>query len=91
MDEMMVVNIGRETIKIALMVGLPILLTGMIVGILVSIFQVATSIQDMTITFIPKILAVFGVLAIGMHWMIGLLTGFIEYIMELVRNIGAGI
>ncbi|HHN73650.1 MAG TPA: flagellar biosynthetic protein FliQ [Acidobacteria bacterium] len=88
MDEMTVVAVGREAIKIALMVGLPVLLSGMVVGVLVSIFQVATGIQDMTITFIPKILIVFAVLAFGMHWMISVLTGFIERIFTLVSGVG---
>ena len=87
MDEVMVVNIGREAIKVALMLGLPILLTGMMVGILVSILQVATSIQDMTITFIPKILSVFAVLAFGMHWMLRVITNFAQQIMEMVTTL----
>ncbi|MDQ7007282.1 MAG: flagellar biosynthesis protein FliQ [Acidobacteriota bacterium] len=88
MDEMTVVAVGREAIKVALMVGLPVLLAGMVVGVMVSIFQVATGIQDMTITFIPKILIVFAVLAFGMHWMISVLTGFIERIFTLVSGVG---
>jgi len=89
MDEMMVVSIGREAIKVALMIGLPVLLAGMVVGVMVSIFQVATSIQDMTITFIPKILSVFAVLAFGMHWMLQVLVGFIERILALVATVGS--
>ncbi|MDQ7088959.1 MAG: flagellar biosynthetic protein FliQ [Acidobacteriota bacterium] len=85
---MTVVAVGREAIKVALMVGLPVLLAGMVVGVMVSIFQVATGIQDMTITFIPKILIVFAVLAFGMHWMISVLTGFIERIFTLVSGVG---
>lgn len=88
MDEMTVVMIGREAIKVALLIGLPILLAGMVVGVLVSVFQVATGIQDMTITFIPKILAVFAVLAIAMHWMLNILTGFIERIIVMVSGVG---
>jgi flagellar biosynthetic protein FliQ len=87
MDEVMVVTIGREAIKTALALALPMLLAGMTSGILVSIFQVATSIQDMTITFIPKILSVFLVLTIAMHWMLRVLTNFMNEMMNLVQNV----
>ena len=87
MDEMMVVNVGQEAIKVALMLGLPILVTGMLVGVAVSILQVATSIQDMTITFIPKILSVFAVIAFGMHWMLRVITNFAQQIMHMVTTL----
>lgn len=83
----MVVTIGREAIKVALMLALPMLLAGMVSGILVSVFQVATSIQDMTLTFIPKILSVFLALIIAMHWMIRVMTRFANEIMNLVSSI----
>ncbi len=89
MDEMTVVTVGREAIKTALMIGLPVLLSGMFVGVIVSIFQVATSIQDMTITFIPKIIIVFGILALMMHWMLRILMGFLTHVCDMIAAMGA--
>jgi flagellar biosynthetic protein FliQ len=89
MDEMSAVTIGAQAIKVALLVGLPMLLAGMVVGILVSIFQVATSIQDVTITFIPKILAVFTALVLSLHWMLRVLLEFTTQIFGMVSQLGA--
>jgi flagellar biosynthetic protein FliQ len=89
MDEMTAVTIGAQAIKVALLVGLPMLLAGMVVGILVSIFQVATSIQDVTITFIPKILAVFTALVLSLHWMLRVLLEFTTQIFGMVSQLGA--
>jgi len=84
MDESLVVTIGYETLKTALLLAAPLLLAGMAVGVGVSIVQVATSIQDITITFIPKILAVFFVLLISLHWMLNVLLAFTRTIFDLV-------
>jgi flagellar biosynthetic protein FliQ len=87
-DDMMVVTVGRDAIRIALMCALPMLMAGMVVGVLISVLQVATSIQDITITFIPKILAVFLALLFSMHWMLNLLKGFAVQILTTVGQIG---
>ncbi|GAB4224174.1 MAG: flagellar biosynthesis protein FliQ [Acidobacteriota bacterium] len=84
MDESLVVTIGYETLKTALLLAAPMLIAGMAVGVLVSIVQVATSIQDITITFIPKILAVFFVLLFSLHWMLNVLLSFTRTIFDLV-------
>ena len=59
MEASQVVDIGREAIYVLLKISLPILLAGLIVGLLVSLFQALTQIQEMTLAFIPKIIAVF--------------------------------
>lgn len=84
MDESFVVMIGYQTLRTAMLLAAPMLLAGMAVGVLVSIIQVATSIQDITITFIPKILAVFFVLLFSLHWMLNVLLGFTRMIFDLV-------
>ena len=89
MDEMMVVTIGREAIRVALLCAMPMLMAGMAVGILISVLQVATSIQDITITFIPKILAVFATLMLAMHWMLRLLIGFATTVLQMIAGIGS--
>jgi len=67
---------GQQTVKTAIIVTSPILLTGMFVGLLLGIFQSATSIQEMTLTFIPKIAAVTLVILLLMPWMLEMLTDF---------------
>ena len=84
---MTVLTIGRDTIRVALLVGAPMLLVGMVVGILISVLQVATSIQDVTITFIPKILAVFLTLLISLHWILRLMIEFTQRIFGLISNL----
>ncbi len=89
MDELSAITIGKEAIRTAMMVAFPMLAAGMLVGILVSILQVATSIQDVTITFIPKILTVFITFVLALHWIIRLLTGFTREIFHLITAIGS--
>jgi flagellar biosynthesis protein FliQ len=67
-----------EAIKVAILLAAPMLLSGLIVGLLVSIFQSATSINEMTLTFIPKMLAVAAALVFFFPWMMQTIVGFTE-------------
>jgi len=60
----------------AMLVAAPMLLAGLIVGVVISLFQAVTQVHEMTLTFIPKILAVVGVMLLVMPWMIRVLLGF---------------
>ncbi len=71
-----VIEIGQNAMKTVVFVAGPMLLSGMIVGLLISIFQAATQINEMTMTFVPKILTVFTVLILTLPWAISQLTGF---------------
>ncbi len=64
----------------------PMLLAGMIVGLVITIFQAATQINEMTMTFVPKILTVFVVLIITLPWAISQLTGFTESMFTRIAN-----
>ena len=71
-----VMDISREAIYTIILTAAPLLLTSLIVGLLISIFQTVTSIQEQTLTFVPKILAVFvGLMLIG-PWMMDVLSNF---------------
>ncbi len=72
----MVLGVGKQAIKTTFLVGAPILLSSLVIGVLISIFQAVTSIQDMTITFIPKIIVSAVVFVFFFSWMMGLLTHF---------------
>lgn len=65
-----VISLGMDAIELTLKVALPLLLAGLLVGLLVSVFQAITQIQEMTLAFIPKILVVAVVAAVGGPWML---------------------
>ena len=71
-----VVSIVVQAMTVGLKVGLPILLVGLVIGLLVSIFQAVTQIQEQTLAFIPKILAIAGVLIVGGPWMLNQLLSY---------------
>lgn len=79
-----VMTIGRQALELTLMVAAPLLLTALIVGLVVSIFQAATQINEMTLSFIPKLVATFAVLIISGPWMIGIL---LDYMTRLFSSI----
>lgn len=73
-----VVEICTEALYTVIQVAAPPLLASLIVGLVVSIFQTITSIQEQTLTFVPKLLVVFLVLIIGGDWMLNSMSGFME-------------
>ena len=79
-------NLAIETYKITLILSLPMLLVGLIVGLLISIFQATTQINEMTLTFVPKILAVIVVIIFTMPWMINMLIDFTARIFNMMPN-----
>ncbi len=73
-----VLDITRDTIYNIILVSAPLLIISLVVGLVISIFQTVTSIQEQTLTFVPKIIAVFiGMLIFG-SWMINIITTFME-------------
>jgi flagellar biosynthetic protein FliQ len=79
-----VMTIGQQAMELTLMVSAPLLLTALVVGLLISIFQAATQINEMTLSFIPKLVAMFAVLIISGPWMIGIL---LDYMTRLFSSI----
>lgn len=76
-----VIDFGRHALETTILISSPMLGFGLVVGILVSIFQAVTSIQEMTLTFIPKILAVMAAIIFFFPWMLQLLVGFTAQIL----------
>lgn len=72
----LVIQCVNETMRVALLISAPMLITGLIAGLLVAIFQAVTQIQEMTLTFIPKIVGVAVALLIFSPWMINILKDF---------------
>ena len=76
MNEALVVGTVRQAIETAIMVSAPMLIAGMAAGVLVSIFQTVTSIQDNVLAFIPRSAAIFGVFALTFPWMLRVISSF---------------
>jgi flagellar biosynthetic protein FliQ len=80
-----ILDIAKEAIYTIIITAAPLLLVSLVVGLIVSIFQTVTSIQEQTLTFVPKILSVFVTLMIGGSWILNKLTGFM---VDLWSNMG---
>ena len=72
----MVMNLVRQALEITILVSAPLLLTALLTGLLVSVFQAATQINEMTLSFIPKLLAIFLALVLAGPWMVNLMVDF---------------
>ena len=75
-----VTGLMAETIKTTLLVAAPMLIVGLLVGVLISLFQAVTQIQEMTLVFVPKIVAVMIALIVSLPWIIGLMINFTQNI-----------
>ena len=75
-----------RSVTTSILLSAPILIVGLLIGVVVSIFQAATSIQEMTLTFIPKMVAVLGVLILGLPWMMNLMISYTQEIFSLILN-----
>jgi len=76
MSQELVMKLAKDALQITLLISGPLLLVSLVVGIVVSIFQVVTSIQDMTLSLVPRMLAVFLVFLLLLPWVLHLLIGF---------------
>ncbi len=88
MDSSYVLYLGRHTLETALLIAAPILLTCMIVGVVVTLLQAVTSIRDMTLTIVPKLLAVGTVILICGNWMLQVILEFTNEIFAHVQSVG---
>ena len=82
--EAKLVALGVETFKIALYLALPALLVGMLMGLVISIFQATTQINEMTLSFIPKIIGVVIVIVLTMPWMLNEMTDFSMHVFAMI-------
>lgn len=84
MNSQTVLNLGQEALQVMLMVSGPLLIVALILGLLISILQAATQINEMTLSFIPKILGIFATLVLLGPWMVATL---VDYTQRLITNI----
>lgn len=83
-----IIDIGRQAVQTVLLVAAPMLLSGLIVGLLVSIFQAATQINEQTMTFVPKIVTVLVALLLFAPWIMKILLAFTTGIIGGIAMIG---
>lgn len=86
MSDEFVIDICRRAVQVTLMVSAPMLLAGMVIGLMVSIFQATTQINEQTLTFVPKIIAVFITLLIMTPWVIHTLVTFTNSIFSAISS-----
>lgn len=79
-----VIDITRQALEVILMLSLPLLLTALAAGLLVGIFQAATQINEMTLSFIPKLLAMVVVLLLAGSWMLGVLVDYTRRLFDSI-------
>ena len=89
MDQGQIMEIGARTMWVTLQISLPVLGVSLVVGLLVSIFQAVTQLQEPTLTFIPKILAVVVVIVVAGPWMMNTMLGFTIELWSGIPAIGA--
>lgn len=85
-----VIELTNQAIKVTLMLAAPMLLGALIIGILVSLFQAVTQINEQTLSFIPKILVIIGSIVIFSPWMIDTITGFTSELIISIPSVVAG-
>jgi len=79
-----IMSMGRQAIEVTLMVSAPLLLVALVLGLVVSIFQAATQINEATLSFIPKLLGILATLIVAGPWMLTVLT---DYFRQILTNI----
>ncbi len=88
MDSNYALYLGRQTLETALIVSTPILLTCMIVGLVITLIQAVTSIRDMSLTIVPKLLAVGAVLLMLGGWMLDVILRFTAEVFSQIEHVG---
>ena len=87
MDSQAVFTFGQQGLHLLLMVAAPVLLTVLVVGLVVSIFQAATQINEATLSFVPKMIAAVGVLTLAGPWMLSTLVEYLQRTLQAIPTV----
>lgn len=82
-----IMTLGRQAIEVTVMVAAPLLLVALVIGLIVSIFQAATQINEATLSFIPKLLGIFATLVLAGPWMLGVLTDYLKLMLTSLPSL----
>lgn len=88
MDQSSALNLGRQAMQVALMVSLPVMAVSLFIGVIVSVFQAITQVQEMTLTFVPKLVGVGLVVAFMGGWMLTTLVSFATLCFQQMGHVG---
>jgi flagellar biosynthetic protein FliQ len=86
MDSTQVLTLGQEGLRILMMVAAPMLLTVLLVGLLVSVFQAATQLHESTLSFVPKMVAAVVVMAVAGPWMLATLVEYLQRVLQSIPS-----
>ena len=81
-----VIELGRQAVEVTLLVSAPLFIAALVTGLVISIFQAATQIIEMTLSFVPKLVAIFVTLVLAGPWMITVLTDFMRRLIESIPS-----
>jgi flagellar biosynthetic protein FliQ len=84
MDEQTAIDLGRQALTVTMLIAAPVLIAGMVVGLVVGLLQALTQIQEQTVAFVPKIVAMLLVLSLSLPW---LTAQMLEYSEDLINDI----
>ena len=82
-----IMSMGHQAILVTLMVAAPMLLVALVIGLVVSIFQAATQINEATLSFIPKLIGIFATLVLAGPWMLTILTDYLRSVLTNIPNL----
>ena len=82
-----IMSMGHQAILVTLMVAAPMLLVALVIGLVVSIFQAATQINEATLSFIPKLIGIFATLVLAGPWMLTELTDYLRSVLTNIPNL----
>ncbi|GAB6054225.1 flagellar biosynthesis protein FliQ [Magnetospira thiophila] len=84
MTQITVLEMGRESMYVIFKLALPIMMAGMGIGLIIALFQALTSLQEMTLTFVPKIVVIFGALVVFLPFMMTTMIEFGQHIFDMI-------
>ncbi|MBI3525161.1 MAG: flagellar biosynthesis protein FliQ [Betaproteobacteria bacterium] len=87
MNPTTVIHIGREALELTLLVSAPLFIAALVTGLLVSIFQAATQINEATLSFVPKLLMIFITLIVAGPWMLTMITDYMRRLYESIPSV----
>ena len=88
MNEAAVLEVGREAMWVILVITTPIMMAGLLIGLVIALFQALTTIQEMTLTFVPKIIVIFGAIIFLLPFMLSNLTEFTRSLFDRMATLG---
>jgi len=82
-----VINIGQQALEVVTLLAAPVLLSALAIGLLIAMFQAATQINEMTLSFVPKLMVVVLVLMLTGPWLLRVITGYTERLIESIPSL----